>query len=411
MDTNVLMSFIPNSRGYLRDGPPTDSEAGEYRKLMRNFSGLNMSWMPDTRLSVASMMHDQGLLRLLRRDPHVGIRMLVADRLVDQDVLREMMVDDPAYEVRQAALRHVTDMKALKKAGNDTNRFVAHTAWERLKEMDQKNARGTNVLMRDYPLGDTLSKTYLCRITDNKMPSVPLPGFEEFNHAVHDVVLRIGRGADLYFKPTIYYPSSRCPACGEQTYYRGRTVLVHKCGAVLAVNKDNLAILAVALIQYDSKEDALRAGATYHYGPITTGETEPAENTTQEKENSMQDTAVSQVTSVLIDKNKEIIGQEMERQAGRAALELVLDLPVFKALPDSVRALLQTPIGKYVIANTLVSISVLYNGPQRDKLDIITDSVLRGAVSEVGDSLDITKNLDELISKFSDRFPAKPEVK
>lgn len=128
-------------------------------------------------------------------------------------------------------------------------------------------------------------------------------------------------------------------------------------------------------------------------------------------EKPMRDTAISQVTDTLVAKNKEIIGQEMERQAGRAALELVLDLPAFKVLPESIRDALKTPIGKYILANTLVSISVLYNGPQRGKLDVITDSILRGAVSDVGDSLDITKNLDELISKFGARFPSAEDKK
>lgn len=128
------------------------------------------------------------------------------------------------------------------------------------------------------------------------------------------------------------------------------------------------------------------------------------------KDNQTATGKIEQLTAALVSKNKQIFGQEAERQAGRAALEMALDLPVFKALPEQVQVFLHTPLGKYTAANVLASISVMYDGPHRDKLAIITDSVLRGAVGEVADKLDITRNLNELVSKFSDRFPSKTEA-
>lgn len=120
------------------------------------------------------------------------------------------------------------------------------------------------------------------------------------------------------------------------------------------------------------------------------------------------------VVNELIEKNKTLAIQEGQRQIGKAAsnsvFDTVLDIPVIKALPENLKNLLLTPIGKYVIANVIASLAVLYKGAQKKKVDFVVDSLLRGTMADVGDSLDITKHVDDLIHKFSDKIPGFGET-
>lgn len=107
----------------------------------------------------------------------------------------------------------------------------------------------------------------------------------------------------------------------------------------------------------------------------------------------------------LFKKNKELAIQEGQRQVGVAAFEFIFDLPLLKNIPEPVLKFLKTPIGKFVLANLIKLLSQFYTGPQNDKVEFITDSLLRGAYSEVGDSLDVTKHFEDLIKKIGDKIP------
>jgi len=107
----------------------------------------------------------------------------------------------------------------------------------------------------------------------------------------------------------------------------------------------------------------------------------------------------------LFKKNKEIAIQEGQRQVGVAAFEFIFDLPLLKNIPEPVLKFLKTPIGKFALANLIKLMSQFYTGPQNDKVEFITDSLLRGAYSEVGDALDVTKHFEDLIKKIGDKIP------
>lgn len=353
----------------VHEGPPSEDEATAYYHLLCGWPSLNNSKMPDACRAVNGI-HNQDDLWLLRKHQDDDVRMAICRKLSDPDRLR-YLTGDSCGQVRDAATRRlksispqetipVPSMSELYNGPFDASSVHSHAS-SRNKAFISKAIEAAH--------GDEV-QFYLGKCRHNY-------GCTGCKDLVNDTA---------------------CPACGAPLNERPpvglstNQAITHDCGAILNVNWHSNCVGGVAIINRNYEA-----------------------TTTQEKEDDMKDNQtatgkIEQLTAALVSKNKQIIEQEAERQAGRAALEMALDLPVFKALPEQVQVFLHTPLGKYTAANVLASISVMYDGPHRDKLAIITDSVLRGAVGEVADKLDITRNLNELVSKFSDRFPSKTEA-
>jgi hypothetical protein len=130
----------------------------------------------------------------------------------------------------------------------------------------------------------------------------------------------------------------------------------------------------------------------------TTGVTQ-----TKEKEKKMFNINFSE----LLTKNKELAIQEAQRQVGKIVFEHLYDLPVIQNLPESIKGFLKTAVGKFVVANLVKTISTFYTGPNQDKIEFITDSLLRGALSDLGDSFNINKIFSDLTSKVAHLIPGE----
>lgn len=122
---------------------------------------------------------------------------------------------------------------------------------------------------------------------------------------------------------------------------------------------------------------------------------------TKEKEKQMFDFNYKEI----FQKNKELAIQEGQRQAGKIVFEHLFELPIIQNLPESIKTFLKTPIGKFLIANLVKTVSTFYTGPNQDKIEFITDSLLRGALSDLGDSFNINKIFSDLTSKISHLIP------
>ena len=130
----------------------------------------------------------------------------------------------------------------------------------------------------------------------------------------------------------------------------------------------------------------------------TTGVTQ-----TKEKEKKMFNINFSE----LLTKNKELAIQEAQRQAGKIVFEHLYDLPVIQNLPESIKGFLKTAVGKFIVANLVKTVSTFYTGPNQDKIEFITDSLLRGALSDLGDSFNINKIFSDLTSKVAHLIPGE----
>lgn len=88
---------------------------------------------------------------------------------------------------------------------------------------------------------------------------------------------------------------------------------------------------------------------------------------------------------------------ESKRQLGKVILGQAQSR-VGENLPDLMKPIFNTPLGKILVANTLVVATEYYTGPHKDKVSVVTESVLSAAASDVGDWLDINGILDGFIN-------------
>lgn len=95
--------------------------------------------------------------------------------------------------------------------------------------------------------------------------------------------------------------------------------------------------------------------------------------------------------------NKEAVIIETKRQLGKTILGQAQSR-VGENLPDMLKPIFGTPLGKILVANSLVVAADFYTGPHKDKVDIVTESVLSAAASDVGDWFDISGLIDGFIN-------------
>lgn len=103
------------------------------------------------------------------------------------------------------------------------------------------------------------------------------------------------------------------------------------------------------------------------------------------------------ITDTLLAANKAAAAQESKRQLGKVILGQ-LESRLSDKMPEAVRPILNTPVGKYVLANIGVGLASMYTGAQADKLQIVQEALMAAAASEIGDSLNINGLIDGFIN-------------
>lgn len=106
---------------------------------------------------------------------------------------------------------------------------------------------------------------------------------------------------------------------------------------------------------------------------------------------------IMSLTESLLAANKVAAAQESKRQLGKVILGQ-LEARLADKMPEAVRPILNTPVGKYVLANIGVGLASMYTGAQADKLQIVQEALMAAAASEIGDSLNINGLIDGFIN-------------
>lgn len=106
---------------------------------------------------------------------------------------------------------------------------------------------------------------------------------------------------------------------------------------------------------------------------------------------------IMSITETLLAANKAAAAQESKRQLGKVILGQ-LESRLSDKMPEAVRPILNTPVGKYVLANIGVGLASMYTGAQADKLQIVQEALMAAAASEIGDSLNINGLIDGFIN-------------
>ena len=95
--------------------------------------------------------------------------------------------------------------------------------------------------------------------------------------------------------------------------------------------------------------------------------------------------------------NKEAAIIESKRQLGKTILGQAQSR-LGEKLPDPLKPIFGTPLGKMLVANSVIVAADYYTGPHKDKVNVVTESILSAAASDVGDWFDINGLIDGFIN-------------
>ena len=88
---------------------------------------------------------------------------------------------------------------------------------------------------------------------------------------------------------------------------------------------------------------------------------------------------------------------ESKRQLGKTILGQA-ETKLAPHMPEIMQPMLKSPIGKLLVANSVIVATDFYTGEHKEKLEVLNESLLSAAASDAGDWLNVNSIIDGIIS-------------